>query len=154
MKRILMVSAMACMLASASVAAAAQADGGGDDSGIWFPLGLSLVSAPVQLPSSSHTVFGAMVNVGYGQVRNLAVIDVGIVNNVTEGMTGLEFGAVNLAGTCVGAQAGGVNYASTLVGVQLGILNITGRLHGLQLGLVNISSSGGALIFPIFNLGF
>ena len=143
---------MACMAFCAAVAAPAHC--GDDESGIWLPLGLSLVTPPVQLPSPSHTVFGAMVNVGYGQVRNLSVLDVGVVNNVTEGMTGLEFGAVNLAGTCVGAQVGGVNYASTVVGVQFGILNIAGRLHGLQLGLVNMSSSGGALIFPIFNLGF
>ena len=31
---------------------------------------------------------------------------------------------------------------------------MTGDLHGVQLGLINMSSSGGALIFPILNLGF
>ena len=31
---------------------------------------------------------------------------------------------------------------------------MTGDLHGLQLGLLNFSDSGGALVFPIFNLGF
>ena len=127
-----------------------------DDSGsrLWLPLGISLVTPPLQLPSPSHTVFGAMINIGYGQVENLAVLDLGLINNVTDTMTGLELAPVNLVGTCLGAQVGALNIASRTVGVQLGVLNMTGDLHGVQLGLINMSSSGGALIFPILNLGF
>ena len=127
-----------------------------DDSGsrLWLPLGISLVTPPLQLPSPSHTVFGAMLNLGYGQVDNLAVLDLGLINNVTDTMTGLELAPVNLAGTCVGAQLGALNIASRTVGLQLGVLNMTGDLHGVQLGLINMSSSGGAPIFPILNLGF
>ncbi len=120
----------------------------------WFPLGLSIVAPPVQLPSPSHTVFGAMFNLGYGQVDGLAVLDAGLVNNVTYEMVGLELGAVNLAADCVGAQVGAFNFADDMFGLQLGIVNSAGSLHGLQLGLINMSTEGGALIFPILNFGF
>ncbi len=144
MKKLLMaVAVMACVFTASA-----------DDSRPWLPLGISLVTPPLQLPSPSHTVFGAMINIGYGQVDNLAVLDLGLVNNVTDVMTGLELGPVNLAGTCAGVQLGALNIASRTVGVQLGILNMTGNLHGVQLGLVNMSRSGGSLIFPILNFGF
>jgi len=29
-----------------------------------------------------------------------------------------------------------------------------GDLHGVQLGILNFSGSGGAIVFPILNLGF
>jgi len=120
----------------------------------WFPLGLSIVAPPVQLPSPSHTVFGAMINLGYGQVDGLAILDVGLVNNVTEEMVGLEAGLVNLADDCVGAQVGIFNMADEMFGLQLGIVNSAGYLHGVQLGLINMSAEGGALVFPILNFGF
>ena len=120
----------------------------------WLPLGLSIVAPPVQLPSPSHTVFGAMINLGYGQVDGLAVLDLGLINNVTDEMVGLELGAVNLADNCVGAQLGVFNMADDMFGLQLGIVNSAGHLHGVQLGLLNMSAEGGALIFPILNFGF
>lgn len=120
----------------------------------WLPLGLSIVTPPVQLPSPSHAVFGAMINLGYGQLDGLAILDIGLINNVTDEMIGLEFGPVNLAGTCVGAQAGALNIASNMCGLQLGVVNFAGDLHGVQLGLINMSKEGGALVFPILNLGF
>ena len=146
MKKLFMAAAiMACVFTASA-----------DDSGSrpWLPLGISLLTPPLQLPSPSHSVFGAMINIGYGQVDNLAILDLGLINNVTDVMTGLELGPVNLVGTCIGAQVGALNIASQTVGLQLGVLNMTGDLHGLQLGLLNMSGSGGALIFPILNFGF
>ena len=146
MKKLLLAAAiMACVFTASA-----------DDSGSrpWLPLGISLLTPPLQLPSPSHSVFGAMINIGYGQVDNLAILDLGLINNVTDVMTGLELGPVNLVGTCIGAQVGALNIASQTVGLQLGVLNMTGDLHGLQLGLLNMSGSGGALIFPILNFGF
>ena len=144
MKKLLLAAAIMASVFTASA----------DDSRPWLPLGISLVTPPLQLPSPSHTVFGAMLNLGYGQVDNLAILDLGLINNVTDTMTGLELAPINLAGNCLGAQVGALNIASRTIGVQLGILNMTGDLHGVQLGLINMSSSGGALIFPILNLGF
>ena len=152
MKKLVMAAAvLACALTSSASSSASSSD---DDSRIWLPLGLSILTPPVQLPSPPHSVFGAMINLGYGQVDNLAVLDLGVVNNVTGCMTGLELAPVNLAGTCIGAQVGALNITSKTVGLQLGVLNMTGDLHGLQLGVLNMSSSGGAWIFPILNLGF
>ena len=142
------------LLAVAIMASVFTASAEESSSRPWLPLGISLVTPPLQLPSPSHTVFGAMLNLGYGQVDNLAVLDLGLINNVTDTMTGLELAPINLAGNCLGAQVGALNIASRTIGVQLGILNMTGDLHGVQLGLVNMSRSGGALIFPLLNLGF
>ncbi|MBR2838851.1 MAG: hypothetical protein IKE55_08715 [Kiritimatiellae bacterium] len=153
MKKLSMAVCLACVFASAAASAGQERDDKGE-SRFWTPIGLSIISPPVQLPSPSHSVFGAMVNLGYGQLDNLTFLDVGIVNNVTEGMYGLEVGPVNLSGACFGAQVGAVNIASMTAGVQLGVLNMTGDLHGLQVGLLNFSRSGGALVFPIINLGF
>ena len=137
MKKLAMIAFMACAVSAA--VAGEQKRGGEKESGIWFPIGLSIVTPPIQLPSPSHSVFGAMVNLGYGQVDNLMI---------------LEVGAANLSGVCIGAQVGAVNIASKTVGLQIGVLNMTGELHGLQLGVLNFSDSGGALVFPIFNIGF
>lgn len=146
-----LTAALACTVAAAADGGSGDRD---DGSRIWLPLGLSILTPPVQLPSPSHTVFGGMINLGYGQVRNLAVADLGVVNNVTDTMTGAEVGLVNIAGTCAGAQVGALNIASRTAGVQLGALNFTGDLHGVQLGVLNFSSSGGAIVFPILNFGF
>jgi hypothetical protein len=148
------VFAVAVLVCAFAVAADGSSKRGGGDSRVWLPLGLSIIAPPIQLPSPAHTVFGGMINLGYGQVENLAVVDLGLVNNVTDTMTGLELGPVNLAGACVGAQVGALNVASRTVGLQLGVLNFTGDLHGVQLGILNFSGSGGAMVFPILNLGF
>ena len=120
----------------------------------WFPLGLSIVAPPVQLPSPPHSLFGAMVNVGYGRMRDVCLLDVGLANSVTRNMVGLEVGVVNFSGTSYGAQVGAYNEAETLYGVQVGVVNFAGDLNGLQIGVLNFSPSGGALVFPILNYGF
>ena len=152
MKKLAMFAFTVCVAAAAVAEEPRQS--GGKESRIWLPIGLSILTPPVQLPSPSHSVFGAMLNLGYGQVDNLAILDLGVINNVTEGMLGLELGAANFSGACIGAQVGAVNIASKTVGLQLGVLNMTGDLHGVQLGVLNFSDSGGALVFPILNLGF
>ena len=120
----------------------------------WFPLGLSIVAPPVQLPNPSHSLFGAMVNLGYGQMRDVYVLDVGLANSVTHNMAGLEVGLINLAVTSYGAQVGAYNETETLYGVQVGVVNFAGDLNGLQIGVLNFSPSGGAWVFPILNYGF
>ena len=140
MKNRLKFIACAAAMALCTCTFAKDADRGGDDVRPWFPIGLSIITPPVQLPSPSHAVFGAMVNLGYGQVTDMVLLDVGLVNNVTRNMVGLEVGPVNIAGSVFGAQVGVVNFADDL--------------HGIQLGVLNFSSNGGAIVFPIFNLGF
>ncbi len=152
MKKIMMVVAvLTCTLAVAADDGAGKKE---KETSVWLPLGLSILMPPVQLPSPSHTVVGGMINLGYGQVENIVLADIGIINNVTDTMTGVEVGTANIADTCFGAQVGVVNIASKTAGVQVGALNFTGDLHGVQLGVLNFSSNGGAIVFPIFNLGF
>ena len=144
----------AALLAAMPVAASAAEKQNNSDGGLWLPLGLSIIAPPVQLPSPSHTVAGGMINLGYGQIQNIAILDAGMVNNVTGTMAGLEVGAVNIAENAYGVQAGAVNVASVTAGAQIGVLNFTGELHGIQIGVLNFSDSGGALVFPIINIGF
>jgi hypothetical protein len=127
---------------------------GNSSTQLWFPLGLSIVAPPVQLPSTSHSLVGAMANIGYGRMRDVCPLDVGLVNNVTRNMAGLEVGAVNFAYTTYGVQVGAYNETETLYGVQVGVLNFAGDLNGLQIGVLNFSPSGGAVVFPILNFGF
>ena len=152
MKKLIVAAVMACVIATGT--AAKGGDKSDSDTRIWLPLGLSILTPPVQLPSPSHTVVGGMINLGYGQMENVMLLDLGVINNVTDTMTGLEISAFNFAGTCAGVQLGALNVASHTFGLQIGALNFTGDLHGVQLGVLNFSSSGGAIVFPILNLGF
>ena len=120
----------------------------------WFPLGLSIIAPPVQLPNPSHSLIGVMVNAGYGRMRDVYLLDVGLVNNVTRNMAGLEVGAINFGCTSYGLQVGAYNETETLYGLQVGVFNFTGDLNGLQIGVLNFSPSGGARVFPILNYGF
>ena len=86
----------AAILAGSFAGFADDGSGRGSDTRVWLPLGLSILTPPVQLPSPGHTVFGGMVNLGYGQVKNLAIVDVGIVNNVIEFFGGERINWVNV----------------------------------------------------------
>ena len=149
-----LLAAIAAMWCCAVFAKDAVRHDDGSDTRPWLPLGLSIIAPPVQLPSPSHSLFGAMVNVGYGQMTDVCLLDVGLINNVTRNMVGLEVGPVNIADACYGGQVGALNITDTLCGAQVGVVNITDDLHGLQLGVLNFSSNGGALVFPILNFGF
>ncbi len=147
MKKIIIAAiAAACCLSSSTAK--------GDEKNYWLPLGISLITPPIQLPSPNHSVFGVMLNFGYGQVEDLSFLDIGVINNVTGVMSGLELAPINIADTCVGLQVGAINVTDKTVGIQLGVINYTNDLHGLQLGAINMSMSGGALVFPIINFGF
>lgn len=152
MKKTIVAALLAALSAAAPAAYGAEKEN--DGGRIWLPIGLSIVAPPVQLPSPSHTVFGGMVNLGYGQVENIAILDAGIANNVTGTMYGVQAGALNFAGNAYGVQAGVFNSADVTAGLQIGVLNFTGDLHGVQIGVLNFSSSGGALVFPVVNIGF
>ena len=94
MKKTALIACLACAFAATADSVRHTHDERRDDaheSRFWTPIGLSILTPPVQLPSPSHSVFGAMLNLGYGQLDNLTLLD---------------------------------------------------------------SSAGGALVFPIFNLGF
>ena len=120
---------------------------------VWFPLGVSLVAHPMQIPTAHHSLTGVMLNVGYGRMENCYLLDVGIVNDVSELMGGFEVGVGNYANTSAGFQVGVVNVAGHAYGFQLGVVNFAEALHGLQLGVINVNRSG-TPFFPILNIGF
>ena len=76
--RFLLVAVAAAWCCAVSAKEAARQDDGGDTRP-WLPLGLSIITPPVQLPSSAHSLFGAMVNLGYGQMTDLCVLDGALV---------------------------------------------------------------------------
>ena len=119
----------------------------------WLPVGLSIVAAPIQIPSESHSAYGVMLNAGYGRMRDVYLVEAGLINHVTDTMAGLQLGPANFAGDMFGLQAGVVNYADGAYGFQIGVVNWSDHLHGLQLGLVNVNLSG-TPFFPILNIGF
>jgi len=152
--RLLVVTAVAVWCCSVFAARPPHHHHDGDGLRPWLPIGMSIIAPPVQLPNPHHSLFGVMLNLGYGQMTDVCILDLGLVNNATRDMIGLEVGAVNLAGTCIGAQIGAVNVTDTLCGVQVGAVNVTSDLNGLQLGVLNFSAHGGAWVFPILNFGF
>ena len=89
-KLMVVVAALVCAFAAVADGNSDKQDG---DSPLWMPLGLSILTPPVQLPSPSHTVVGGMINLGYGQMENVMLLDLGVINNVTDTMTGLEISA-------------------------------------------------------------
>lgn len=74
MKKLMMaVAAIACAFAAVASDGKSRGRGEsprgrGENTRVWLPLGLSILTPPIQLPSPSHTVFGGMINLGYGQV--------------------------------------------------------------------------------------
>ena len=152
MKKLMTIAAVALLLATGARAASEHAYGERDHHS-WFLFGMSFISAPIQIPTTAYSVYGVMLDVGYGQVTDSYFLNAGIVNHVTHNMGGLQAGFVNIDHCMFGVQGGIVNYAGDAYGLQLGFVNIAGHLHGLQLGLVNVNLTG-MPVFPIFNIGF
>ena len=66
MIRKLGVMAISLAMVGASMAATVAGKDARDtsDSPAWAPIGLSLLSYPMQIPTVEHSVFGAMLNIG------------------------------------------------------------------------------------------
>ena len=149
------VMAIALVMVGASMAATVAGKAARDtgDSPAWAPIGLSLLSYPMQIPTAEHSVFGAMLNIGYGRMDNVYPLEVGLFNQVLGTMGGIQVGASNFTEDVYGIQLGIANISAEAYGIQLGLVNVADHLHGLQIGLVNVNKSG-TVFFPIFNLGF
>lgn len=105
---------------------------------------------------------GALFNYSY---RLMSGIQLGIVGNVSNGSTigiqtalynrttkelsGIQFGAINLAYNiegknsimeteATGIQFGLINYSKIMNGFQIGLINLSGSNQGTQIGLINI----------------
>lgn len=141
------VSGTAPVAAPAAVASAPREVPG------WGPLGLALLANPMQIPSEAHSVYGVMLNVGYGKMENVYLLEAGLFNQVVDTMAGVQAGVSNRDGVFYGLQAGVANVCDEVYGIQVGLVNVAWKLHGIQLGLVNVNV-GGTPFFPIINVGF
>jgi len=133
------------------------------------PINIALVT-PIQIVPAEEAVSGFRWNILYGNNSSMSGLDLGLANqvsgpmegvqwglvNLTESMVGWQYGAVNYTtGNFEGLQWGGVNYAGRINGLQLGFVNYAERAHGVQVGLINIIKEGGFLpVMIIANWGF
>ena len=127
------------------------------------PINLSLFT-PVSLAKAEDAVTAFRLNFIYGKNTSVKVVDLGLVNHTTSGMSnGLEWGFVNFAegefsglqlgafnvdkGTGKGLLLGTVNYTANGGGLHLAFVNYAEKLQGVQIGAVNIIKQGG--MFPV-----
>ena len=124
------------------------------------PVMVSLL-APVQAPTWNWDVTGFRLSLLYGDCRDFAGLDIGVVSRASCAFDGVGIGGVNIAngrlrgvqigllnwsgcagseasGRPLGLQYGGVNCADSFLGLQDGFVNVsTGALSGLQYGYAN-----------------
>jgi len=135
------------------------------------PVNLSLFT-PVSIAKESDSVTAFRFNLIYGKNTSVQVVDLGLVNHTTSGLSkGLQWGFVNYGeadfkgiqlgagniqnGNFEGFEWGFVNSAGSARGLQLGFVNIAQKLHGIQVGLVNVIKQDGFMpIFPFVNWSF
>ncbi|RHX94088.1 hypothetical protein DLM76_14090 [Leptospira yasudae] len=92
-------------------------------------------------PKTETEVF--RLNLLYGELKNLAGVNVGVVNIVEDRMIGGQLGIVNFSEKkTYGAQIAVVNLSENKgAGIQAGIVNYSkGESSGIQAGIVNIGS--------------
>ena len=127
---------------------------------------------PISIAKESDSVSAFRFNLIYGKNTSVQVLDLGLVNHTTSGLSkGLEWGFVNYGeadfkgvqlgginiqkGSFNGFEWGFVNSAGSADGFMLGFVNVAQKLHGLQIGLVNVIKEGGQFpVFPIVNWSF
>ena len=110
----------------------------------------------------------------YGINKNVSVFDLGVANQATGNVTGVQLGMANIVGgdfvagwqsgvvnmtdgNFTGCQLGVFNKTNKLCkGVQLGLVNSAGNLYGIQLGLLNIHENGSKYMkfLPVVNWAF
>ena len=110
----------------------------------WTPL-QGAIANPAQIFSESIEVRGLRLNVLYGKNASVYGLDVGLVNEVEERVSGVQLASIaNRVGELDGLDVGLVNEVEERVrGVQLAsVANFTGELAGVQLaGILNRSKS-------------
>ena len=61
----------------------------------WAPIGISFIQPKWQIPDQTNSVFGAMINLGVGNNRDVCPLNIGICNIVDRNMAGLQIGLAN-----------------------------------------------------------
>ena len=116
-----------------------------------LPIGLTIL--PWSIPNYESSVYGLRVNLGWGRYHGTYGLDAGIFSDRK------SFGGIsaNLFGNFAeedssGIETGAVNIAGTMRGLQLGFVNVADRLYGVQIGILNFNQSG--ITLPIINVGW
>jgi hypothetical protein len=127
------------------------------------PINISIFP-PLAIAKPEDSVTAFRFNLIYGKNTAVKVIDIGLVNHTTTGLSnGLQWGFLNLTegefkglqvaaininkGTAHGLQWATVNYTQNSSGLQLAMVNYARKMDGVQVGVVNIIKEGG--MFPV-----
>jgi len=127
------------------------------------PINLSIFP-PLAIAKPEDSVTAFRFNLIYGKNTAVKVIDIGLVNHTTTGLSnglqwgfanytegefkGLQVAAINInKGTARGLQWATVNYAENAGGLQIAMVNYARKMDGVQVGVVNIIKEGG--MFPV-----
>ena len=79
-------------------------------------------------------------------------LQLAVVANRVDGISGTQIGAINTARGVGGAQIGAVyNDAEEVRGVQFGFFNGCAHISGVQVGVLNFNRTGFLPVFPLFN---
>ena len=128
--------------------------GGGNGYG-WrqynMPVGLTFL--PWSFPNFESSVYGLRLNLGWGEYDGTYGLDAGVFSLRN------NFGGIsaNFFGNCARAEAtgleiGAVNLAGTMRGLQIAFVNVAECLYGVQIGVLNFNASG--ITLPIINIGW
>lgn len=77
-----------------------------------------------------------------------------VVNDVERDFIGLQAGLSNISDSLSGMQFGGFNKVRTGVGFQLGAVNVAEQFTGVQIGLLNLNLDSPVPLAPVFNCYF
>ena len=77
-----------------------------------------------------------------------------VVNDVERDFVGLQIALANLTDGLSGMQFGGFNKARTGTGFQLGAVNVAEQFTGVQIGILNLNLDSPVPLAPIFNCYF
>ncbi len=134
----------------------------------WSPIQFAF-AYPQQLLPESVKIYGFRFNLIFGKNHSVYGVDIGLINelshdlmgmqgglnNQSERVFGLQYGLFNNCGKLYGAQAGVINKSKQTKGCQIGLINYSDHLTGVQIGLINHNPGGsGQPTLPIINIGF
>ena len=77
-----------------------------------------------------------------------------VVNDVERGFIGLQAALANLTDGLSGMQFGGFNKVCAGSGFQLGVINVAEQFVGVQIGVLNLNLDSPVPLAPIFNCYF
>ena len=134
----------------------------------WSPIQFAF-AYPQQMLPESVKIYGFRFNLIYGKNHSVYGVDIGLINelshdlmglqgglnNQADRVFGLQYGVFNTCSKLYGAQAGLINKSKSTKGCQIGLINYSDQLTGIQIGLLNHNPGGsGQPALPIINIGF